>query len=256
MASKILVGYDGTPQSEDALCLAKGLAAITGGVLELASIDSGSPARALQEMARTDSVDFIVVGSSHRGKAGTVLAGTTGIQLLHGAPCPVSVAPRGLADAGQWRPVRIGVAYDGSPEAHAALDLARSLAHRPRAMIKVIAVAEAAGTPQESVDPEAFALASRVHARQWLEGATDALRDEFTVATQMEAGRPGPELLAVSDELDLLVLGSHGYGPARRAVLGSIASYLIEHCRCPLLVTPRGARVSADTRGIAAARAR
>lgn len=253
MATKILVGYNGTSEAEDALCLAKGLAAITGAVLELADVESGSPARALQEMAEADSVAFIVVGSSHRGRVGAVLAGTVGVQLLQGAPCPVAVAPRGLADAGQWRPATIGVAYDGSPEARTALDEAHALAHNARAGLKVIAVAEPASTPQESVDPDAFELASTVHAQKCLQAAIDELGAEFTVVTRMAVGEPGPELLAVTEGLDLLVLGSHGYGPVRRALLGSVASYLIERCRCPLLVTSRGSHVSADSGEMAAA---
>ena len=253
MATRILVGYDGSEQAEDALCMAKGLAAITGAVLELARVEPASPARALREMAAADSVDLIVVGSSHRGRVGTALAGTVGVQLLHGAPCPVAVAPRGLADAGPWRPATIGVAYDGSPEARTALDQARTLAHKARAALKVLAVAEPASTPQESVDPDAFGLASTLDAQRCLQAAIDELRAEFTVVTRMAVGKPGPELLAISEGLDLLVLGSHGYGPAQRTLLGSVSSYLIERCPCPLLVTPRGSHVSKGAGGIAAA---
>lgn len=35
---------------------------------------------------------------------------------------------------------------------------------------------------------------------------------------------------------DLLILGSHGYGPLQRAFLGSVSNYLVNHAPCPVLV--------------------
>ena len=186
MNGPILVGYDGSDESRDALALAKGLARISRSPLMLAWIEPvgpldvpyetifepiqlraeealrevarglheqefevstrvgllGSAAHGIHELAEEESAALVVVGSSHRGRVGRVLAGTVGTRLLHGSPCPVAVAPRGLADAGEWRPAVIGVAYDGSPEAHAALEHARYLARTARATLKVIAVAE------------------------------------------------------------------------------------------------------------------
>lgn len=49
----------------------------------------------------------------------------------------------------------------------------------------------------------------------------------------------GEELAAFGDEVDLLVLGSRGYGPIRRMMVGSTCDYLERHGRCPLLVLPR-----------------
>ena len=298
MNGPILVGYDGSEESRDALTLAVALASTMRSSLLLAWIEPvgpldlpnevffepiqdraedaleevagglraqgievrtrvgllGSVAQGIHELAEDEAAALIVVGSSHRGRVGTVLAGTVGVRLLHLSPCPVAIAPRGLADAGEWRPATIGVAYDGSPEARTALDQARSLADKARATLEVIAVAEpATTTPQESVDPDTLEFASAVHAQKCLQAAIDELRAEFTVVTNMAVGKPGPELLATSEGLDLLVLGSHGYGPVRRALLGSVSAYLIERCRCPLLVIPSGSHVSAVADGIAAA---
>ena len=43
-----------------------------------------------------------------------------------------------------------------------------------------------------------------------------------------------------SDEADLLVVGSRGYGPFRRVLLGSVSAKLAESSPCPFLVCPRG----------------
>jgi nucleotide-binding universal stress UspA family protein len=52
-------------------------------------------------------------------------------------------------------------------------------------------------------------------------------------------GLAGEELAAFGDQVDILVVGSRGYGPVKRLVLGSTSDYLERHARCPLLVLPR-----------------
>jgi nucleotide-binding universal stress UspA family protein len=52
-------------------------------------------------------------------------------------------------------------------------------------------------------------------------------------------GLAGEELAAFGDQVDILVVGSRGYGPVKRLVLGSTADYLERHARCSLLVLPR-----------------
>jgi len=54
-------------------------------------------------------------------------------------------------------------------------------------------------------------------------------------------GLSGEELAAFGDEMDILVVGSRGYGPVRRLVIGSTSEYLQRHARCSLLVLPRTA---------------
>jgi nucleotide-binding universal stress UspA family protein len=284
----ILVGYDGSDESRDALALAKQLARATDSWLLLAWIEPvgpfdlpyevvlepiqeraeraldevardlrdqdfevgmrvgllGSAAQGIHELAESESAELIVVGSSHRGRLGQAVAGTVGKRLLHGAACPVAIAPRGFAQAQGREHTTVGVAYDGSPEARAALEEARYLALKMRATLKVIAVAEAIGPPHETIDPETFRRASKEAAHAWLDEARASLRDDFTVVTETAVGAPEHELEAASAELDLLVLGSRGYGPVRRVLLGSVSSHLVEHCHCPLVVVPRGSEVS------------
>ena len=59
-------------------------------------------------------------------------------------------------------------------------------------------------------------------------------------------GRPrkGEAALVLRDEaemgIDVLVLGSRGYGPVLRTMLGSVAAELMRSAPCPVLVYPRG----------------
>jgi nucleotide-binding universal stress UspA family protein len=50
------------------------------------------------------------------------------------------------------------------------------------------------------------------------------------------------ELTVYSASLDLLVVGSRGYGPFGRLIHGSTCVRLANTTRCPLLVMPRAAK--------------
>ena len=50
---------------------------------------------------------------------------------------------------------------------------------------------------------------------------------------------PAEELIAATEELDLLVLGSRRWGPVRRLALGSTSERVIHDAACPVLVPPR-----------------
>jgi nucleotide-binding universal stress UspA family protein len=58
-----------------------------------------SAAHALHDLAIELDAAAIVVGSSHRGRIGRVLAGDVSTSLLRGAPSPVLVAPRDYTEA-------------------------------------------------------------------------------------------------------------------------------------------------------------
>jgi nucleotide-binding universal stress UspA family protein len=57
-------------------------------------------------------------------------------------------------------------------------------------------------------------------------------------------GDAASELAAASAELDLLVLGSRGYGSVRSALLGSVSRALVRSAACPVVVLPAGSTVA------------
>jgi nucleotide-binding universal stress UspA family protein len=40
-------------------------------------------------------------------------------------------------------------------------------------------------------------------------------------------------------------MGSRGYGPLRRVLLGSVSSHVMRHAHCPVVVVPRSASAGA-----------
>jgi nucleotide-binding universal stress UspA family protein len=210
------------------------------------ALPDGSPGRALHMAARWHDSDLIVVGSDHRGPIGRVLAGDVTAGTLHGASCPVVVAPRRYAE--QRGDIRtIGVGYDGSPESHAAATLAAGLAAAIGAQLRVIFVLEPPTPGGEGLgydrEWEERADATRERAQLMLD---DLLGELGEIATgEVLVGDAVVELSYAANDLDLLVTGSRGYGPVRRAMLGSTSSKLMHQAPCPVLVMPRTA-VDAD----------
>jgi nucleotide-binding universal stress UspA family protein len=213
-----------------------------GVTAEPIAVADDSPGRALQRIAAERDADLIVVGSAHRGRIGRVLAGDVTAGTLHGAPCPVLVAPRGHHEQNVELQT-IGVGYDGSPESEAALELAHELAEAAGARLRVIDVVTppAPGGPFPAYRPDwaEHAGASREEAEERLAAALAELGD---IATgDIAFGEPARELAFEGNHLDLLVTGSRGYGPLRRLMLGSTSSKLMHEAPCPVLVLTRTA---------------
>jgi len=204
---------------------------------ETRAFGGGSPAGILTDLAEREEPDAVVVGSSHRGPVGRVLLGSVGRGLLHGAPCPVAVAPHGYGEDGHGPFGLIAVAYDGTPEAKLALERAGALANSHRASLRVLTVVApvvpvggmAAYAPPEPPVPE------RV-----LEEGVEAARALAEAEGKLLSGPPAETLAeACEDRVDLLVAGSRGYGPLTRVLLGSVSGELIGIAPCPVLVVPR-----------------
>ena len=212
-----------------------------GVAAEIRVVGDGSPARALHRVAEESDADVIVVGSTHHGAIGRVFAGDDAASTLHGSPCPVAVAPRGLAGQ-EWPHVsRIGVGFDGGPEAKQALALAAGLARDCGAGLAVRAVVV---SPISAADLSAYDT-------DWLERSKRLAADQLTKALagiedveatgDVAVGLAVDELVELSEDVDLLVLGSRGWGQVRRTVAGSTAVGLMRKAHAPILVLPRGA---------------
>ena len=212
-----------------------------GIIADAQAVVDGGPARALHRVAEEQRAALIVVGSSHRGPVGRVLAGDVASSTLHGSPCPVLVAPVGYAaDPGPL--ATIGVGFDGSPGSRAAVVLARDLAVALGARLKVLTVIDAPGAwtayPAWAHDSNADGAAVRDATQASLDALVTALGT--TVASEILEGRPARELARAAEELDLLVCGSRAGGSLARLLLGSRSGRLVHEASCPVMVLPEG----------------
>jgi len=173
-------------------------------------------------------------------------------QLLGAAKCALAVAPIGLAARGQAHLATVGVGYDGTPEAGEALPIAGSLARPAGARLRVRAVLH---DRLPYIGWAAFARAERDAVQQlWdelIKPQAKSLREDterVASASGAEAvvdvmvGTPSDGLIALSREVDLLVIGSRRWGPAGRALLGHTGEMLMHKGYCPMMVVPRPPR--------------
>lgn len=278
MFTRIIVGVDEHPGARDAIALAKLLLAV-GGHLTLTHVDASDPfayrgvsalyearkreqalarlraaasaarvegsveatastsvGRGLHELAEREAADLLVVGSSRRGLAGRVLLGDDTHAALNGASCAVAVAPTGYGHAAAAVIREIGVGYDGSPESEQALALGRELASELGARLSAF----------HAISVPAYVLGagpSSIEAS--IDDAVAEARERIAELGEVDPhaayGSPAEELTLFSASVDLLIIGSRGYGPIGRIVHGSVSARLARSARAPLLVFPRGA---------------
>jgi nucleotide-binding universal stress UspA family protein len=204
-------------------------------------IEGINAARSLQGAAEAGDFALLVVGAGKRRPA----LGSTAHRLLHGAPCPVAVAPHAYTG----RPLgTVAAAVSGVDRV--VIEAAHALAKRARAQLRIITVVPV--TPGmyaltehgtnirpartiEDVEGEFKALTER-ELRKAVAGVDDV---ELDVSAFV--GDPADVLIDLSDHLDALVCGSRGYGPLRAVLLGSVSHRLVAESHCPVIVLPRGA---------------
>ena len=278
MFTNVLVGVDGRPGGRDAIALARQLAeppprltlthvyggawligraaalilaagadsseellgreaAATAVQADLVSWPSRSVGRGLHELVELKQIDLLVVGSARRGIVETVLTGDHTIASLNGASCAVAIAPTGYAER-ERRLDKLGVGDDGSEESEQALQAARALAGRHGSAISALSVVSLQSIPNGDANPPA----------NWTGVTAGVIQEERRRLQSLDGvdgdavyGEPGDELLRFGEHLDLLIVGSRGYGPVGRLFNGSTSTFLARHASCPLLVLPRRA---------------
>jgi nucleotide-binding universal stress UspA family protein len=226
-----------------------------GGVgAEVRALPGTSAPRALHNAAEEYGAGLLVIGSTHRGRAGRLLPGSTAERLMHGAPCPLAVVPC------EWQPgggvKTIGVAFVDTPEGRDALDGAVALARRAGAKLRVLSAGKPHGldysdtygggsAETEAVRYEDIGSAIRVAVEKAVKHATEGVVG-IEIEPDVSVGDPADFLIAASENVDLLVCGSRGYGPRRAVLLGGVSRRVTAEAHCPVIVLARGAEAGLD----------
>lgn len=216
-----------------------------------------TPARGLAKVIEDTEPALVVLGSTRRGAVGRVLPGSTAERIIHGAQSPVAVVPRGHASPLSGIHM-IGAAVAPTPEGREALRAAAVLARATGARLRAVMVLDPSLAEQQS--PGMMALHHhehttreddagrlRIEAERMLQAAADELAAGVDVEQDVLFQDPADGLAAASAHVDLLVMGSRGYGPVRAVMLGGVSRQVITRAACPVLVLPRGAAGAIDT---------
>jgi nucleotide-binding universal stress UspA family protein len=140
------------------------------------------------------------------------------------------------------------LATDGSPEAEKAATMAIELAKELRTELVVVTVWDLQVT---GYGPMGFTPAPVGGELAWL-GEDEAQRvaaeaasraEEAGVETSIRVLRGFPVEMILkttkSFEPQILVMGSHGRGALKRALLGSVSTGVLHHAACPVLIVRR-----------------
>lgn len=142
--------------------------------------------------------------------------------------------------------LHILVGIDFSDRSTAALRHALKLASRMHARLHLTHFVKSSGvTAQSDLGlniPTDFPEARQARVR--MQRLLAELGSDVDAQIHLRIGEPGPGMLTLIKELkpDLVVVCSHGYGPLKRALLGSVTRLLVKQSPVPVVVVPTPGR--------------
>lgn len=208
----------------------------------------GSPDEQLTKLAIEGHYDLLIVGTRSRSKATRMLFGSTAQKLIRNAPCPVWVVkPEEMRDIRE-----IAVATDlsdsGRPALNAGIEVARGLSAR-LFVVHAVDMGELSTLLMAGVHTEEIAAART----RMIEDAQSGLQQQLA-ATDYRTLQHGVKLEVIEgsaddaipkfvaeNEIDILVLGTHGRKGFSRLLLGNTAERILPSVQCSVIaVKPEG----------------
>jgi nucleotide-binding universal stress UspA family protein len=216
------------------------------------TLTEGKPAVQISEYAAEQDADLIVVGRQGLTGLGRRLLGGVTEQVLHRSDVPMLVVSSGDNESRTESDfARILITTDGSENAEVVIPHGIAIARRYESDVHALNVVDlqaaggvfnAGGLEKEFVD--------RLDARG--QDAVDRVADNIeeaapdrTVKTAVErtnsfeGAAAGVREYVEENDVDLVVMGSHGRSNLKRQLLGSVASSVLRTVDVPVLVVKR-----------------
>ncbi|WP_436926486.1 universal stress protein [Halosimplex amylolyticum] len=203
------------------------------------AIAVGHPTEEIVEYASANEVDLVVIGAHARGRLARFLRRSVARQVAQHSTMPVLIVRADGPDIDRGIR-RILLATDGSESAQHARDYAFGLAAAHDATVYGLYVVDSR-----------FGSTGALHAvlEQQGEAIGDALRargaqDGVDVAPETREGEPERVILEFADDqdVDLIVVGTHGRTGLDRFVMGSVATAVVRGASRPVLTVRTRAR--------------
>jgi nucleotide-binding universal stress UspA family protein len=194
----------------------------------------GDPVAVLLEAGRTAAM--VVVGSRGHGGLASLLLGSVSQQVATHATGPVVVV-RGRADAASG-PIVVGV--DGSASAQHGLALGFDEAQRLGTGLVALRGYPVPSPPHGNMPPHLnYQDIVREAAAHDLDAALTPWRGKYPgvdVTALVQPGGPAKNLVDVSRDAGLVIVGSRGHGALVGSLLGSVGLHLLHHAECPVMI--------------------
>jgi len=203
-------------------------------------IRTGQPYQQICRLASEQNIDLIVLGS--RGNTGLkrVFLGSTAERVVRFAPCPVLVVRRWKR--GDFRIRKILVPSDFSQCAMAGQMYGALWAKRfdaklrllyvlfPPAPVLIDRIATNLPTEQTGIPTETKLEMEALTKLDFMEGVKSERKIKIGYATDV--------ICAETDDVDLVVISTHGRSGFQHALMGSVAEQVVRYADCPVLVVP------------------
>lgn len=196
--------------------------------------------------------DLIVIATHGYTGYKRAFLGSTAERVVQFSPCPVLVVRKsyagaaGEADRNSGKEFRVGkilIPVDFSPCSEGAFDLGISLARDLGAKVDL---AHAVGMPYYPMEDQYTALATLTLLEETRKAACHQMQEMATQAdlrggsVQVVEGSPAITICdyASRENVDLIVISTHGRSGLKHAIIGSVAERVVRHAECPVLVVP------------------
>ncbi|HEX2806431.1 MAG TPA: universal stress protein [Kineosporiaceae bacterium] len=135
----------------------------------------------------------------------------------------------------------IAVGVDDTDSSHRALAWAAREAVRRHADLQVVTAwtwDAVEGAPIAAVDPQMMMDRAEDTQETAVREVIDDLPERPKIIRQIVQGTAADALIDASKHADLVVVGTHGRGPVRAFLLGSVSLSVIKSAGCPVVVMP------------------
>jgi nucleotide-binding universal stress UspA family protein len=216
---------------------------------EYVSTSARTATEGLITAAMEKDATLVVLGSARHGPFGRFAVGSVTNEMLHTAPVPVVLAPRGYSPSSDARLRRVTCAFAGSTRSRTAFDAAVQLSRRHDVPLRLTTLVV---RDRQMYPSQVGYDAERLVAEQWRAQAEEAqnralatLPEDVPVEAGVVSGRNWEEALDSLpwEEGEVLVVGSSRLGPVKRVFLGSSSTKIVRSSPIPVVVIPRGADV-------------
>lgn len=202
-----------------------------------------NPASGILEFIRENAIDLTAMGTHGRSALAHFFLGSVAEEVVRSASCPVLTVAQ---DRENYRSnpdyKKILIAFDFSEYSREAARKAREIAGAYGARLQALYVIE------QEVPPAYYGMWRNTLARQLPEIAAKAreslidalgeeIPDDLGVHVKIGEGKAYREIgeFARENEIDLIVMGTHGRSGIERMLLGSTTERVIRIASCPVL---------------------
>jgi nucleotide-binding universal stress UspA family protein len=213
----------------------------------------GDVALSLCSVADAQDADLIAMTTHGRSGLQRWLMGSVADRVVRHAALPVYLVRPGheTSDVGKLK--RVLVPLDGSELAEVGLQMAKGLAGDPAPelwLVQAVEMPELWG--EEFVSAETIASLPSIEEQEslasaYLQEIAEQLRTEgHWVYARVENGHPANVIqdLVTNEEIDLIVMSTHGRSGISRWVFGSVAEKVLRTVNAPLLLVRAGTKAA------------